>query len=177
MAEHSPASRMITRRAGVWLLALAAATLAACAPSTGATAAPSTVTVTVAPAPVATPIAQQVNASGPFQSPSGNIRCTMYTSTDGLGNARCEAVHHDWVAAAPANCQLNWGDRVDLEQGSPAEVGCYGQELPAPTHTLEYGQLQTIGSIRCDSQPTGITCLDTNTWHFFSVSRETLQLG
>ena len=101
----------------------------------------------------------------------------MYTSTDGHGNARCEVVHHDWVAAAPTNCQLNWGDRVELEQGSPAKVGCYGQALPAPTHTLEYGQLQTIGSIRCDSQPTGITCLDTNTWHFFSVSRQTYQLG
>ena len=33
--------------------------------------------------------------SGPFQSPSGNIRCTAFTS-DGRNTVRCEAVEHTW---------------------------------------------------------------------------------
>jgi hypothetical protein len=117
--------------------------------------APPPVTVTVAP-PAAIPVAQHVTESGPFQSPSGNIRCNMYTGTDGRSNALCAAVEHDWAATQPANCQANWGDRVDLEAGSAARFGCYGQDMQAPTHTLGYGQIQTLGSISCDSETVGI---------------------
>jgi hypothetical protein len=49
--------------------------------------------------------------------------------------------------------------------------------MPAPTHTLAYGQIQTLGSLRCDSETVGIMCIDTNTGHYFSVSRETVHLG
>jgi len=139
--------------------------------------APPPVTVTVdAPVP-ATPVAQEVTASGPFQSPSGNIQCTMYISTNGQSTALCAAVQHDWVATQPENCHLAWGDRVDLEAGSAARFGCYGQEMPPPTHTLEYGQIQTLGSISCDSETVGIMCIDNNTGHYFSVSRQTVNLG
>jgi hypothetical protein len=72
---------------------------------------------------------------------------------------------------------MNWGDRVAMEEGSPAEFGCYGQEMPAPTHTLAYGQIQTLGSLRCESETVGITCTDTNTFHYFSVSRDAVHLG
>ena len=160
---------------------LAAPPVAPSAPTPSATTvtvtAPSPVTVTVAPPPIVTPVAQQVTASGPFTSPSGNIQCTMYTSTDGLSNANCAVVQHDWVATQPENCQLAWGDRVDLEEGSAARFGCAGQDLPAPTHTLEYGQYQTLGSISCASETVGIMCIDNDTGHYFSVSRETVHLG
>jgi hypothetical protein len=175
-------------------------TLDACAPSTGATAAhapaltpviststpPATpvTTVTVTAPLLATvtvtppaPVAQEVTASGPFQSPSGNIRCTMFTYSTGGNAVRCEVADHDWVATQPSGCQQNWGDRVGMEQGSAAVFGCYGQEMPAPTHTLEHGQVQTLGTISCDSEPVGITCTDNDFWHYFFVSRETVQLG
>jgi len=84
---------------------------------------------------------------------------------------------HQWVATEPDGCQMNWGDRVGLEEGAPAVFGCYGQEMPAPTHTLEYGQIQILGSLSCDSETVGITCIDTNTGHYFFVSRDTVYLG
>jgi len=55
--------------------------------------------------------------------------------------------------------------------------GCYGQDMPAPTHILEYGQIQTLGPISCDSESVGITCTDNSTGHFFFVSRQTVNLG
>ena len=204
MAENQHLA--IARRPHVWVFALAAAGLAACAPSHSAptaqaptltpvistatpapqlTAAPPTVTVTApppvtvtvdAPAP-ATPVGYEVAASGPFQSPSGNIQCTMYVGTDGSTNANCAAANHDWVATQPTNCQAAWGDRVDLEAGAPARFGCYGQEMPAPTHTLEYGQIQKLGSISCASETVGIMCIDNNTGHYFFISRQTVNLG
>ena len=49
--------------------------------------------------------------------------------------------------------------------------------MPAATHTLEYGQIQTLGPISCDSETVGVTCIDNETGHYFAVSRETVQLG
>lgn len=182
LAACSPSTGATTAQAPTVTPVISTVTPAPVAPSatpvtTVTVTAPPPVTVTVdAPVP-ATPVAQQVTASGPFQSPSGNIRCNMYISTNGLSTALCAVVQHDWVATQPANCQANWGDRVDLEEGAPARFGCYGQDLPAPTHTLEYGQIQTLGSISCDSETVGIMCIDNNTGHYFSVSRQTVHLG
>jgi hypothetical protein len=118
-----------------------------------------------------------VTASGPFQSPSGNIHCNTSTYSTGGITTRCEVTNHDWVATQPANCQQNWGDRVGMEQGSAAVFGCYGQGMPAATHTLDYGQIQTLGSISCDSETVGVMCIDNATGHYFFISRETVQLG
>lgn len=192
----------IARRPHVWVLALAALALAACTPSTAATtaqtptlvpvismstpapppAAPTTTVTVTAPPPVTVtaapiPVEQHVTSDAPFQSPSGNIQCAMSTYGAGGHTVRCEVADHDWTATQPDGCQMNWGDRVGLEEGSAAVFGCYGQEMPAPTHTLAYGQIQTLGSLSCDSETVGIMCIDTNTGHYFSVSRETVQLG
>jgi hypothetical protein len=102
----------------------------------------------------------------------------MFTSTGGQNTARCEAVDHTWVAPPREPvCHLNWGDRLFLTQGSPGGFDCYGQELPAPDQTLAYGQTRTLGSITCDSEPTGMTCTDNSTGHYFRISRESYQLG
>ena len=201
------APRSIARRPGVYVFALAAMTLAGCAPSTGAAmpptptltpvismstpappppatpittvtvTAPPPVTVTVAPTPATIPAGQHFTDDAPFQSPSGNIQCATFTYGAGGHTVRCEVADHDWVATQPDGCQMNWGDRVGLEEGAAAVFGCYGQEMPAPTHTLEYGQIQTLGSLSCDSETVGIMCIDNNTGHYFSVSRETVHLG
>ena len=139
--------------------------------------APPPVTVTAAPPSVAIPVAQHITSDAPFQSPSGNIQCAMSTYGAGGHTVRCEVADHAWTATQPDGCQMNWGDRVAMEEGSAAEFGCYGQNMPAPTHTLGYGQIQTLGSLSCSSETVGIMCIDTNTGHYFSVSRETVQLG
>jgi len=185
LAACAPSTGAPTAQAPTVTPVISTVTPATVAPSTPQATPVTTVTVTAPPpvtvtvdAPVpATPVAQEVTASGPFQSPSGNIRCNLYIATGGQSTALCAAVQHDWVATQPANCHLAWGDRVDLEAGSAAKFGCYGQEMPPPTHTLEYGQIQTLGSISCDSETVGIMCIDNNTGHYFSVSRQTVNLG
>jgi hypothetical protein len=115
--------------------------------------------------------------NGPFQSPSGNIRCTVFDS-DGRNTVRCEVVEHGWAAPPRSpDCQLNWGDRVELTEDSPAVFSCYGQNLPDPQATLEYGKVAIFGSISCTSETVGIMCLDNDTGHFFNVSRDSYQVG
>jgi hypothetical protein len=35
----------------------------------------------------------------------------------------------------------------------------------------------SIGAITCDSEPSGVTCTNSSTGHFFRVSRESYELG
>ncbi|BBZ20845.1 hypothetical protein MGAD_51800 [Mycolicibacterium gadium] len=136
--------------------------------------APATVTITQ---PKATPGVNIEPINGPFQSPSGNIRCTTFDS-DGRNTVRCEVVEHVWQAPPRSpDCQLNWGDRVELTEDGAAVFSCYGQNLPDPQATLDYGKVATFGSISCTSETVGIMCLDNDTGHFFNVSRDAYQVG
>ena len=128
------------------------------------------------PAPVPTTVAQEASHST-FQSPSGNINCMMYASGGEIG-ARCEVVDHTWAAPPRSpDCPLNWGDRFYLTQGGDAGFGCYHQEFPTAERTLGYGQTQSVGTLTCDSESTGMTCTDSSTGHYFRVSREIYELG
>lgn len=131
-----------------------------------------------APVPVPIPVPDIRPAIGPFQSPSGNIQCTMFTHTDGQNEARCEVAVHNWQAP-PRNdiCQLDWGSRFELPQDGRGGFACYNSNLPAPQETLAYGQGRQLGTLVCISQPSAMTCTDTATGHFFRVSRETYDLG
>jgi len=136
------------------------------------------VTVTVPPAPTPTQTVV-VQATGPsaFRSPSGNINCTLSTPGGNIA-ARCEVVEHSWAAPPrEPECHLNWGDRFELTQGNNAAFDCYGQEFPAAQQTLGYGQSRSFGTITCDSEYTGMTCTDSNTGHYFRVSRDAYELG
>ena len=63
-------------------------------------------------------------------------------------------------------CAGVWpGGQIWLQQQSNA--------LP----TLAYGQTHTVGTITCASGPSGVTCTDSSTGHFFQVSREAYTLG
>jgi len=121
-------------------------------------------------------VAQQASHST-FQSPSGNINCMMYASGGETG-ARCEVVDHTWAAPPRSpDCPLNWGDRFYLTQGGDAGFGCYHQEFPTAERTLGYGQTQSLGTLTCESEPTGMTCTDSSTGHYFRVAREIYELG
>ena len=43
--------------------------------------------------------------------------------------------------------------------------------------TLDYGQTQSVNTITCDSEPSGITCTDESTGHFITLSAESNTLG
>jgi hypothetical protein len=91
----------------------------------------------------------------------------------------CEiTVRPVWVAPPqPPDCALVWGSRFVLERGKAANFACYHQNLPAPQQVLDYGQRRSVGTLVCDSEPSGMTCTDTSTGNFFRASRESYQLG
>jgi hypothetical protein len=135
---------------------------------------PPTVTVT---SPGGAPPTNVAQISGPFRSPSGNIRCDEFI-IDGPHTVRCEVVEHDWSGPPRASdCELNWGDRLELTEGRPGAFSCYGQNLRESDQILHYGRVALFGSISCTSDTVGIMCLDNDTGHYFRVSREDYSIG
>ena len=187
------------RRSLAAAAALAAVTLAGCSLATGGTpvqptpaspaaastapATPVTVTatpaatVTVTPPPAPALAAAHYTGTGAFQSPSGNITCALF-SYGGDDSVQCEVAEHDWVAPPKEpGCHLNWGSRFLLNHPAGALFACYGQDLPAPERTLNYGSTWSVGTITCDSESVGMTCTDSSTGHYFFISRQTWRLG
>jgi hypothetical protein len=112
-----------------------------------------------------------------FQSPSGDIACAMGS----LGNkafADCEITDHTWLAPPrPDRCEGEWGDRLELRQGTAAGFVCNsdtlrGSNLPA----LTYGSAWTVNPLTCGSESTGMTCTDGSTGRYFRVSRDSYEL-
>lgn len=111
-----------------------------------------------------------------FQSPSGNIRC--------LGNAEFVACEiRDYTYVPPTGilgCQSGKfprGNEIQLDDGG-AYMYCPGTAFDSgPWPTLDYGQTRSFGRFTCDSEPSGVTCTDGSTGHFFRLSRDSYQLG
>jgi hypothetical protein len=117
---------------------------------------------------------------GSFQSPSGNIYCILIVKDTGAASSACQLQqHHTYAAPPPGTCHLGgWGSQIGLDQGNPPDFECVGGELAvAPMPTLGYGQTRSAGPITCDSEPSGMTCTDSSSGHFFRLSRESYQLG
>jgi len=112
-----------------------------------------------------------------FQSPAENIDCEMGS----LGNkafASCEIADHVWAAPPrPDRCEGEWGNRFELQQDTPATLVCSsdtlrGSDMP----TLSYGSAWSVNPLSCDSEPSGMTCTDRGTGHYFRVSRDSYEL-
>ncbi|CRZ18410.1 DUF6636 domain-containing protein [Mycolicibacterium neworleansense] len=117
-----------------------------------------------------------------FVTPSGNIWCLLSTGADGTDATNgvvCEIREHHYAPPPkPADCHLNWGDRISLKRGGAPVVHCHGDTIFEPgVPTLPYGQARSAGSIKCESQPSGVTCTDSDSGQFFRLSRQTLELG
>ncbi|MFC7674236.1 hypothetical protein ACFQWH_14210 [Mycolicibacterium sp. GCM10028919] len=126
-----------------------------------------------------------------FQSPSGNIQCVLETeggSTTPI--ALCQIANKIFTVPAgsgrgqtdePCPGDSGSGNDFRLDQGQPGFIRCSFAALTGgagiPGQTLVYGQSRSLGAVTCQSQPTGMTCTDTSTGHFFRVSRESYQVG
>jgi hypothetical protein len=116
-----------------------------------------------------------------FQSPSGNIACTMLLvrGDNGNNNVQCDLADHTFPT--PGTCKTSaTGVAAILNISRPLpDVGCdaYASLLPSSWPVLDYGQSRTLGVLRCDSEPSGIACTNTNTGHFFRLSRDSYQVG
>ncbi len=124
-----------------------------------------------------------------FLTPSGNIGCHMDVHNDGWAYAWCTVQEHTWVEPQGNTCAVGNvpgsigepASYVQLSQGKPACTGFVMSQLffsgPYAPETLPYGQTHTAGTITCASEPSGVTCTDASSGHFFRVSRDSYQLS
>ncbi|HVQ48709.1 MAG TPA: hypothetical protein VMS92_01575 [Mycobacterium sp.] len=124
-----------------------------------------------------------------FLSPSANIRCQIENDDDGTAFAVCKIRDHTWEAKPVEYCQQasvpgatgGPGSDLQLGKGSPPCVGPHTIQIfysgPDAPPVLDYGQTRTFGAISCKSEPSGVTCSDSSSGHFFRISRDSYQLG
>ena len=118
-----------------------------------------------------------------FQSPSGNIACSLGIASqgpiEGKSSVGCDIGDYTWAPPYDCGGPLGVADAFLLEQGRPPRIICDvgKKELGPGLATLDYGQTRSAGVITCDSEPSGMTCTDTSTGHLFHVSRDSYQLG
>jgi hypothetical protein len=122
-----------------------------------------------------------------FLSPSGNINCSIMLEAPfdangvhytGNNTVQCELSDYTWQL--PQACPSGVvGAAFSFDDTAPPVAGCwkYPNQLPLPWPTLTYGQTRSLGVISCDSEPSGIKCTNTNTGHFFRVSRDSYDVG
>jgi hypothetical protein len=133
----------------------------------------------VATAAVAIALPATANAGIPpaFQTPSGNIMCWMATNA-----AACRIVDYTYSAQGQDCGSPGWPNEFLLKQDMPAKLDC-SDDAPGTytgmrtSVTLDYGQTKSVGVMTCASEPSGVTCTDTSTGHFFHVSRDSYELG
>jgi hypothetical protein len=115
-----------------------------------------------------------------FGDPSKNIACELRLYPDGGNSAQCDIDKHGWVGpkSGPGPCPQTEGYILMLREAGAPEMSCLdGSVLPTIYAVLDDGQTRTAGAITCDSQPSGMTCSNTATGHFFRLSRDSYQVG
>jgi hypothetical protein len=105
-----------------------------------------------------------------FQSPSGNIFCTIETGE--YSGVRCDMVDlTPSFTKRPADCDLDWGSSFYVEATGKGGLGCHGDTVILPrARVLDYGDSVDAGPYTCTSVKTGMTCMNAE-GHGFTLSR------
>ncbi|MGX9789668.1 DUF6636 domain-containing protein [Mycobacterium sp. MMS18-G62] len=128
---------------------------------------------------IALPATAYAGVPPSFQTPSGNIMCWIADNA-----AACSIVDYTYGdRQRPSDCgPAEWPNHFWLSEGKATTVDC--SDTPPGTYhglrtdrTLDYGQTKSSGVMTCASEPSGVTCTDTSTGHFFRVSRDSYELG
>lgn len=145
----------------------------------GAAVAAATVTVNLALS--GTAHAEPMAVAYEFGDPSKNIWCALRLYTDGENSAQCDIDEHNFAGLtsdAAGSCSQTEGYIFMLRETGAPEIHClHGSSIGTIYDVLEYGQTRTAGAITCDSEPSSMTCTNTSTGHFYSVSRDSYQVG
>jgi hypothetical protein len=107
-----------------------------------------------------------------FQMPSRNIGCAL---SDGL--LRCDIL--SGLKPEPSReCELDWVG-LALARKGPAKPNCAGDTVyDAEAPTLHYGEMWHQASFWCESQPTGLLCINPRSARgSFLLSRESWEGG
>jgi outer membrane protease len=132
------------------------------------------ITIAAAAATLALPATAHADSQN-FQTPSGNIACTL-----DVGGVACDIAEYTYQVPPGPECakHLKWGNRFTLSTGQPGAMSCHGDTLRvAGEQTLNYGQTISAGNTNCESQPSGVRCTDKTSGHFFEVSKDSYNLG
>jgi hypothetical protein len=118
-----------------------------------------------------------------FQSPSGDITCTLVNSppndTHSFAKnfAQCDIVNQSWAPPQPPpQGRPDATATLVLWRGQSPIVGYSPGDLAA-TEPVNYDQPVTAGTITCDADESMVTCTDASTAHFFRVSHVSYELG
>ena len=103
-----------------------------------------------------------------FRSPSGSINCYLFAADGGAADCLVRDASWRHLPAKPAACDLDWSPtEVQLGRTAVSVGQCRGDVGPrcysggGACTLLAYGRSITIGTIRCSSAATGITCRRT----------------
>ena len=108
-----------------------------------------------------------------FQTPSGNIACAM-----GGGVVRCDILEHAWTPPPkPADCDVDWGNGVQVGRRDPGSFVCAGDTVFSPSNpVLGYGEKAFKNRFKCTSKPKGVRCKNQKSGHGFFLSRDDVRL-
>jgi hypothetical protein len=106
-----------------------------------------------------------------FQSPTGNIHCSIYT-WERNAEARCDLRELiPSYTTRPAACDLDWGSVFVVGRTGKGLLACVGDTAQNPSNpVLGYGEAVSLGGISCVSAKTGMTCTNAE-GHGFSVAK------
>ncbi len=116
-----------------------------------------------------------------FGDPAKNIWCSLRLYPDGENTAQCDIDKHDFAgpeADATGPCPQTEGYIFMLRETDAPQIHClHGSVLGTIYYVLDNGQSRTAGAITCDSQPSGIKCTNSQTGHYFRLSRSSYEVG
>jgi hypothetical protein len=149
-----------------------AVTAAACS-SSRSTSTPTTAPSTAPAAASTTTTSEPDDHVAAFRLPSGNVGCTVAE-----GTARCDVRSFSYTPPPkPRDCDLDWGDALDVAEGGSAGFVCHGDTAADPASpVLDYGRSTSVGGLVCTSAPSGVTCTAVATGHGFALSRDGYRL-
>ncbi|MCT7659592.1 DUF6636 domain-containing protein [Mycobacterium deserti] len=118
--------------------------------------------------PGPTAVQREVQELTGFISPSGNVACMLDATW-----ARCDIIDRNWSPPPrPPDCEFDYGQGISLAPGERAQFVCAGDTAFGADQVLPYGESIAADRLRCESAQSGITCLDSESGHGFSISRE-----
>jgi hypothetical protein len=104
-----------------------------------------------------------------FVTPSKNIGCALSATS-----VRCDIGRRSWTSPSkPADCALDYGNGLNVENDKPAQFKCAGDTLlNASKDILEYGHALRAGDFVCDSESAALRCSNGRSGHGFTLSTQ-----
>jgi hypothetical protein len=98
--------------------------------------------------------AQETNE---FKTPSNNINCALYEQA-----LRCDVRESTAKPPPrPKDCELDWGHAFEMGVRGKAAPVCAGDAVGGNNEAvLGYGKSWERQGFRCNSEPTGLTCVN-----------------